>query len=107
MRLDDNGIGVQVDEDEMPDWMADEIAQVGIAPSFDFRPVGYEMQLGRHQFAVIGHVTKERFIEAARAAFPSRPEGFEYVPTPYFLQLQEISVVAKISVDKNRDSTEN
>lgn len=75
--------------DEMQDlYVAEEVARVGIVPSSDKDPIGFQFTLAGQRFAVIGYATREEFLEAVVRAGVESPESFEQCPmNMYFLRV--------------------
>jgi hypothetical protein len=72
--------------------MAEEMLEVGIIPSTKQSPLGTHLSLGDKQVMVIGHVTKEDFLDRVKdLGWPV--EDFKECPLPFYLRIIEVLVL--------------
>jgi hypothetical protein len=60
---DDNGVLYQ-HTNEVPEWVAREVAAVGIHPAIEQHPVGHVYTIAGQTFVITGYTTREAFLEA-------------------------------------------
>ncbi len=54
----------------VPQWVAQEIAQIGIVAFYLDQPIGRQFEMAGQRFTVIGPSTRQEFIAAARQVVP-------------------------------------